>query len=71
MKKILTIILLAFAITSMGQVTDTIYKPLAVQQMPDSLRPPTRLVWQGEKGVFLTDSQEKMTLEKLQFLLFS
>jgi HJR/Mrr/RecB family endonuclease len=35
--------------------------------MPDSLRPPTRLVWQGEKGVFLTDRQEKVTLEKLQW----
>lgn len=47
--------------------TDTIYKPVAVQQMPDSLKPPTRLVWQGEKGVFLTDKQEKLTLEKLQW----
>jgi hypothetical protein len=24
-------------------------------------------VWQGEKGVFLTDTQEKLTLEKLQW----
>lgn len=36
-------------------------------EIADSLRPPQRLTWNGERGVFLNTKQEELTLEKLQW----
>ena len=51
---ILFLIAAAFSAPAWGQ--DTVF-----------VKPPTRLVWQGEKGVFLNNAQETLTLEKLQW----
>lgn len=66
MKKLL-IILLLMPVFVFAQKTEPTYDAKSRLEIPDSLRPPQRLVWNGEKGVFLTQKQEELTLEKLQW----
>lgn len=49
------------------QKTEPTYDAKSRLEIPDSLRPPQRLIWNGEKGVFLNQKQEELTLEKLQW----
>jgi hypothetical protein len=60
-----TIITLLFCVLS--YVGHSQYEIRDYKSLPDSIRPPQRLIWNGEKGVFLNQKQEELTLEKLQW----
>jgi len=67
MKNILTLIALLLTINLVAQKTESKFEVKSYLDIPDSLRPPQRLIWNGEKGVFLTQTQEVKTLEQLQW----